>query len=172
MGMDAQRRADEFREFARDNWTVLLRTATALSGDRQLGEDLLQETLMRTYKAWDRIDPTTVLAYTRRVMANACTDRWRRQRLDVVLVEDATLSNRGADDPRQLAFEDHEEILERLAQLNQRERTAVVLRYLWDLSEREVAEQLGVSIGTVKSTVSRALAKLRVTAGDDVRSSQ
>lgn len=172
MGMNEPSRAEDFRVFARDHWAPLLRTAILLSGDRQLGEDLLQEALMRTYVAWERIEPGAVVAYTRLVMANACTDRWRRQRLNVVLMDEAKLSNQGSIDQHQIAFEDHEEIVERLATLNQRERTIIVLRYLWDLPEREVADQLGVSVGTVKSTASRALARLRAEAADGARSSR
>lgn len=155
-------RADDFRAFARANWDSLLRTATLLCGNRFLADDLLQEGLMRTYAAWERIADGKQLAYARRVLANICTDQWRRKHVTTVPLDDGVLATIGEADNAQHRVDDRDAILRELATLNQRERTIVVLRYYWDLPEHEVADQLGVSVGTVKSTASRALSKLRV----------
>lgn len=162
MDMNTPTRAEAFQSFAQQNWESLLRTAILLAGSRHLGEDLMQEAMVRTFTAWQRIEPDSALAYTRKVMANACTDRWRRKHLDIIPLDDAILTqHRSSGDPEG-RFDDREEILDRLSGLSQRERTIVVLRYYWDLPEIEVAELISVSVGTVKSTASRALAKLRV----------
>ena len=151
----------EFRRFAEDNWDALLRTATLLAGSRAAGEDLMQEALIRTLTSWNRVDPDRALAYTRRVMANLCTDRWRRKRFEPIPTDDDQLARRGGADQGFSRLEDRDQILQELAALSQRERTIVVLRFYCDLPEKDVAEQLAVSLGTVKSTCSRALAKLR-----------
>lgn len=156
--------ADEFRQFAEDNWDALLRTATLLGGSRATGEELMQEALIRTFAAWGRVDPDRGLAYTRQVMTNLCTDRWRRKRFEPIPTDDDQLRRHGQLDAGLANLEDRDEILRQLARLSPRERSIVVLRYYCDLSEAAVAEQLAVSVGTVKSTCSRALAKLRADA--------
>ena len=88
----------EFRRFAEDNWDALARTATLLAGSRASGEDLMQEALIRTLTSWNRVDPDRALAYTRRVMANLCTDRWRRKRFEPIPTDDDQLARRGGTD--------------------------------------------------------------------------
>ena len=120
---------------------------------------------MRTYTAWARArrDP---FAYTRRVLVNLRTDTWRRRRREV-LVPPEHIPERlvGVDD----GLGRRDELATALGRLTTRQRRVVVLRYLLDLPEDEVAPDLGVSVGTVKSTASRALAQLRtvMTVPDD-----
>lgn len=134
-----------FTAFVEAEREWLGRLAVMLVRDRHAGEDLLQETLVRVYLAWHRIDHDTAFAYARRTMTNLATDRWRRSRHEPVGGHEA----------------DRDDIVRQLAWLTERERTMVVLRYYADLSEAEVAQEMGVSRGTVKSTCSRALARLR-----------
>lgn len=155
----------DFADFVAGSYAALSRTAALLSGSRLTGEDLLHEALVRTYTAWGRIDRGGAAAYTRRVMVNLTTDWWRRRRYEPASV--ATLPERGRLDPGAAAVEDREEILERLAALTAKERAILVLRYYTDLPEAQVAEQLGCSVGTVKSTASRALTKLRAAHPDE-----
>lgn len=152
-------RDSEFTEFVVGATPRLRRLATLLAGDVGHGDDLLQEALLKTYLKWGRIQPGAALAYTRRVMATTNTDLWRRRRHEPVITREGVLPDPGYEDAH--AALDRDEISTELSRLSQRERTMVVLRYYTDLSEREVAEELGVSVGTVKSTCSRALASLR-----------
>lgn len=152
-------RDDEaFVKFVDERSTQLLRIGYLLCGDRHLAEELVQETLERVYVRWGRLRPGQEMAYARRVLTNLRTDRWRRTRKEVV-TEDGDLPDRAGHTQDTAA--DRDQLLRALGTLAEREREVVVLRYYCDLAERSVADCLGISVGTVKSTGSRALAKLR-----------
>lgn len=152
----------EFDRFAVMAWPRLRWAAYLLSGDHGTAEDLAQTALVRTYSAWSRVRRDDALAYARKVLVNLNIDRLRRKRavevgVDQLLVEPATPDGSAAADQR-------DELFRLLAALTERERQVVVLRHYFDLSENSVASELGISEGTVKSTLSRALGKLRVSA--------
>lgn len=152
----------EFDEFARAAWPRLRRSAYLLTGDHHLAEDLAQTALARTYAHWRRVRRSDALAYARRVLVNANIDRLRRRRmLEVGDGDHGTDLGQVAERPDQRADE-RDELVRLLRTLTERERRVVVLRHYFDLSEREVAEELSIAPGTVKSTLARALAKLRV----------
>ena len=161
--MDEQTQA-QFRAWVVARSPALLRTAYLLTGSRADAEDLLQTTLAKTYLAWDRVrDREAVDGYARRVMVNAQTSFWRRKRVDerpTDALPEPSHSRHGARDLT-ADLDLHDALWTALAGLPKRQRAAVVLRYYEDLSEAETAAVLGVSVGTVKSTTSRALAKLR-----------
>jgi RNA polymerase sigma-70 factor (sigma-E family) len=157
----------EFDAFAMGAWPRLRWAAYLLVGDEHLAEDLAQTALVRTYAAWRRVRRDDALAYARRTMVNANIDRLRRRRLHEVALEhpeaeEAALTPGGANSEGAVA--DRDALVRLLAGLTVRERRVVVLRYVYDLTEPMVAAELGISVGTVKSTVSRALAKLRAPA--------
>jgi RNA polymerase sigma-70 factor (sigma-E family) len=167
--MDEQGR-ETFRAYVAARSPALLRTAYLLTGNRADAEDLLQTSLAKTYLAWDRIrEREAVDGYVRRVMVNTQTSWWRRRRVDEYPTGELPERASGRDAADDLAL--HDALWTALAGLPKRQRAMVVLRYYEDLSEAETAHVLGVSVGTVKSTTSRALAKLRDTAGlrDDPR---
>ena len=161
--MDDSARED-FRTYVAARSPVLLRTAYLLTGSRTDAEDLLQTALAKTYLAWDRIrDREAVDGYVRRVMVNTQTSFWRRRRVDEHPTDQ--LPERGGRDAETRDFaadaDLHDALWSALAGLPRRQRAMVVLRYYEDLSEAETARVMGVSVGTVKSTTSRALGKLR-----------
>ena len=151
----------QFTEFVEGSRAPLSRIAVMLVGDRTAADDLLQDALVKTYLSWGRIEPGLARAYARRVMVNLATDRWRRRRYEAT---PGDLGDRHEHLPSAAALagvEDRDRIVRELARLTPRERAMVVLRYYADLAEAQVADELGVSVGTVKSTCSRALARLR-----------
>ncbi|VTR77107.1 RNA polymerase sigma-E factor [Cellulomonas hominis] len=154
----------EFAAFMTTAAPALARTAWLLCGDAHQADELVQQALVRTYLAWPRARERDPLAYARRVLANLRIDTWRRRRREV-LVDPVDLPHgaapSGAD--RQA---DRDQLVRALATLSARQRRVVVLRHLEGLSEAEVADDLGVSVGTVKSTASRALARLRDSLGE------
>lgn len=162
---------EAFKGYVAGRSAALLRTAYLLTGNRADAEDLLQTALAKTYLSWESIrDPGSVDAYVRRVMVNTRTSWWRRRRrvTEVVTDEVPEPAAGGRDAASDIAA--HDAIWTALADLPKRQRAMVVLRYYEDLSEAETAAVMGVSIGTVKSTTARALAKLRADArlaGDD-----
>jgi RNA polymerase sigma factor (sigma-70 family) len=97
------------------------------------------------------------VAYTRRVLVNLRTETWRRRR--EVLMAPEHLPDQGREDDD--GVEQRDALSRVLGVVTARQRRVVVLRYLLDLPEVEVAADLGISVGTVKSTTSRALARLR-----------
>jgi RNA polymerase sigma-70 factor (sigma-E family) len=139
--------------------STLLKAALALTGNRADAEDLVQATLVKTYQSWDRIADNNALdTYVRRIMVNTHISGWRRRRVDEYPTDE--LPDSPAAD--QTAESDLHEIVQRAVdRLPRRMRAAVMLRFYGDMSEPEVAAALGVSVGTVKSTVARAMAKLR-----------
>ncbi len=154
-----------FTAFVRAHAGSLHHTAYLLTGNRQAADDLLQDALLKTWLAWRKIDQRAAWAYTRKVMVNLTTDRWRRRRYEAITID---IDDRRRDPGGEAGFEGVEDrafIVRQLAGLTPHERAMVVLRYYADLSEADVAEQLGVSVGTVKSTCSRALARLRSRGG-------
>ncbi len=130
-----------------------------LTGNRADAEDLVQAALASTYLAWDRInDHASLDAYVRRAMINTHISWWRRRKLDEFPTDelpDQAVADHARD--RDLA----EVVRRALDRLPRRMRAAVMLRYFEDMTEPEIAALLGVSLGTVKSTVSRAVARLR-----------
>lgn len=149
---------DEFTEFVRAYQARLVHAAILITGSRAKGEDLAQEALLKTYLAWGRVRTGEAFAYTRRVMVNHNTDRWRLRHREPILSRHGDPVDRPSHDSH--AVEHRDEITRILAPLTQRERTIVVLRYYFDLTEVRVADDLGISVGTVKSTCSRALARI------------
>ena len=157
-----------FEEFVAAAGHRLLRTAFLLTGDRGHAEDLLQTTFERVARRWVKISGEPE-AYARATMANLATDRWRRKaaRPPEVYGElpDGELSGGGPDIAGSLVV--RRTLIAALAELTRRQRAVLVLRYFDDLTEAETAQVLGISVGTVKSTASRALARLRELAGVD-----
>jgi RNA polymerase sigma-70 factor (sigma-E family) len=140
----------------------LLRMAFLLTRNQADAEDLVQAALAKTYQAWDRIEDYQALdGYVRRAMVNTHISWWRRRRLEEYPTDDLP-DQPVPGDPD--GGELHDALQRALDRLPSRMRAAVMLRYYEDRSEAEIAEALGISPGTVKSTVSRAVAKLRVDA--------
>lgn len=155
---------DEFRAWAQHNRALLVRTATLLTaGDAHTAEDVVQTALTKMYLAWPRLrgvqDRT---AYARRVLVNAFTDEMRstrRQREDLrPQLPDRAVAGAGTDEDSRLLYQ-------ALAELPERMRATVVLRYFHDLSVADTARALRCTPGTVKSQTARALDKLQVRLG-------
>ena len=151
-----------FTSYVRDRGPVLLRAARALTADPHDAEDLLQTALTRTYLAWERIaDRRAVDGYVRRTLFNARTSQWRRRRVDEYACAEPPEPATGRVDDAAEEQAVRDAVWRAVRRLPPRQRAMVVLRFYEDLSEARTAEVMGVSVGTVKSTVSRALTKLR-----------
>ena len=146
-----------FDEFMRLSSPRLLRLAWLLTGGASTAEDLVQETLERVYVAWPRIEPGGTHNYARRILINLHTDSHRRRWRETTTAEIPELGRPDRSEDVTLA----DQLTAALAQLPVRERQCVVLRHHVDLSERDVADALNISTGTVKSSTSRGLARLR-----------
>jgi len=149
-----------FADYARSRASMLLRSALVLTGgNRADAEDLVQATLIKAYRSWDRIgDPAAVDTYVRRAMVNTHISSWRRRKVDEYPTDQ--IPDRPCADPSD--ERDLQDVVQQaLSRLPRQMRAAVLLRYYNDMTEPQVAAALGVTVGTVKSTVARAVAKLR-----------
>jgi len=154
--VSAQSYEQEFTEFMSQNSETLAQAAWLLTGDQGLAEELVQEALTRTFMNWRkaRRDP---LAYARKALAGRRQAAKRTQLREPVM---AQVPDQAVDSSERL-ISDRDRLNRALSTLSERQRQIVVLRHLMGLSEQEVADDLGVSVGTVKSTASRGLAQLR-----------
>ena len=159
--------AEEFEQFVAARSPALLRTAYLLcGGDRGAAEDLLQDVLERMYPGWRRVRGNPE-AYARAALANAAANRWRRKSRRPAEAPLTSAPPQGIAGPEQ-SIVDKDMVVRALAELPDRMRAAVVLRYFDDLSEADTAAALGCGIGTVKSQTSRGLARLRELLADSV----
>jgi RNA polymerase sigma-70 factor (sigma-E family) len=145
----------EFRHFVESRYTDLLRTAFLLTGSSHAAEDLVQDALLRVMRSWSRVEDPP--AYARRTIMNLYLNGLRRRARELLT---ALLPDKpGRDSVDRVA--ERSVLWPALRALPPRTRAVIVLRYWLDLSEKETAELLGCSPGTVKSTASRGLARLR-----------
>ncbi len=149
-----------FAEFVDARRPGLVRTAYLLCGDWHRAEDLAQQALVKLYLAWPKVGGHGGEdAYVRRILVNTHVDdwRWRRRRPETPVERHDDSAGPGSR-----SVEDRDALRSALAGLPEGQRKVVVLRYWLDLSVDEVARDLGISTGTVKSQSARALDRLRV----------
>ena len=157
----------QFEGFAAEASDTLLRTGYLMTGDARDAEDLVQETFLRVARRWNQVRSMDhPAAYARRILINlVLQNAERRSRQKAELAQ----HHAGIDAADQNAarvlreIDDLAEFRWALAQLPARQRAVLVLRYWADLPVAEVADILGCSAGTVKSTASRAAARLAKT---------
>jgi RNA polymerase sigma-70 factor (sigma-E family) len=164
----------DFREFVTTRWSSLVSTAYLITTDRGIAEDCVQEAMTRVHRRWGQLrQDGNPAGYAHQSVVNAALS-WRRRRR----IREVPLTTGGAEQApageespqlsKALSGVD-EALLAALRSLPPRMRAAVTLRYLEDRSEAETAQLLSCSIGTVKSSTSRGVSRLRrALAGSDL----
>jgi len=156
MGLNGGRTPAGFEDVFRELYPRAVGLAYRMLGSRAAAEDVASETFARALQRWERLDPDRVAGWILRVTANQAIDVMRRKgrHLEpaVISLEDSTTLR--------LA------LAEAMAKLPRRQREAIALRFLSDMSEADTANALGVSPGSVKTHVHRGLATLRDELGD------
>ncbi|MEO6712059.1 MAG: SigE family RNA polymerase sigma factor [Mycobacteriales bacterium] len=150
---------DTFVEFVHGSSARLTRLAVLLLGQRQGADDLVQAAYERVLRHWPRLDHDgEPEAYARRILVNLAVDggRSRTRRPEVL----AQPPEKAVWDVIEVVNE-RMRVLDALRQLPRQQRAVVVLRYYADLTESDIADALGCSVGTVKSTGHRASLRLR-----------
>jgi RNA polymerase sigma-70 factor (sigma-E family) len=151
---------EEFSAYVRERRASLYATAYHLTGDRFAAEDLLQSALFSTYRAWDRItDKAAVGGYMRRTMTNLHISAWRRRKVNEYPTEE--MPETVGDTDAMGGTELRAVLWQALAKLPENQRTMLVLRYYEGRTDPEIADVLNISVGTVKSSIWRALRRLR-----------
>lgn len=159
----------QFEQYVDTSRQRLFRFAVVLCGDTVLAGDLLSDVLGRAFERWHQVsaarDPH---AYVRRMLVNEFVS-WQRRRAravphpEVGQLADLRASRLGTPGPGTAEVHaEREALMEELARLPARQRSAIVLRYYEDLSDEDIAATLGCRIGTVRSSISRGLATLRI----------
>lgn len=151
-----------YEDFVDSRLPALLRYAVMLTGDQHTAQDLVQETMVRCQLNWRRVARSdSPDGYVRKMLTNQFVDLRRGSWLRRVLL-------RAEPDPAQVVAADHadasaerDRVWGMLSRLPRRQRAALVLRYYEDLPDGEIAEVLGCAVGTVRSSISRALSTLR-----------
>ncbi|MFJ2776209.1 MULTISPECIES: SigE family RNA polymerase sigma factor [unclassified Kitasatospora] len=154
----------DFAAFVQQRSGALFRTAYLLTGNRELAEDLLQEALEKACRHWKRVAVAdSPEAYVRRIVVNLANDRWRRLSRAGVRTE-AVPEDLPAPGDAYRTVELRDELVRALHALPIGMRSVVVLSYLHDLDDRQIADVLNISPGTVRSQLARGLARLRTAA--------
>jgi len=154
-------RDSDFMEFVRARSLSLRRTAYLLCGDWSSGDDLVQEALAKVYVAWPRIAATeAALSYTRTTMLRTYLNEKRKWRREVNLGD---VPEHPTDDQDTALTVTLSALLR---ELPTKQRAVLVLRFYQDLSVPQIADELGIPEGTVKSQLSRGLATMRVRLGE------
>lgn len=155
----AEARDEDFSSYMHARQPSLMRTAYLLTGDRHTAEDLVQTAFAKLYLSWDKVnDRGSVDGYVRRILVNEHNSLWRR-----AWKRRESSTDDLPDRPHHDHYDDRTgaDLWDLVQTLPKKARAVVVLRYYEELSEAETADALGISIGTVKSQASRALATLR-----------
>ena len=151
--------APSFDEYAVAAWPWLYRCSYLLTGSHHDAEDLAQQTMLQVYRSWTKVSRADQpAAYVRRTMTNLYLSQRRPKSRRLEVLTDAPPEPRSA---AAASPEDRMVLWPHIATLPPRQRAVIVLRYYEQLSEREIADALGCSTGTVKSTAHRALRALR-----------
>ncbi|MEA2517328.1 MAG: hypothetical protein QOG16_1166 [Actinomycetota bacterium] len=144
------------------HYAPMCRLAYAILGDAPLAEEIVMESLLKTFTGWGRLrDTDRADAYLRRAVVNLCRSKIRRKTIESRV--NRTIHHRDELKSPDWDPERHETsrlVWRAVVELPERQRACVVLRYFEDLPESEIAEVLQCSVGTVKSQLSKARAKL------------
>lgn len=152
-----------FAEFVEQHTDSLLTTGYLLTRDRSAAEELLQEVLVALYPQWRKVlAADSALAYVRRSLVNRFLNQRRRRAGGELPL--SSLAEFGARTDFTAGVADRDQVRRVLAELPDRQRAAVVLRYFYDYADQQIADAMDCRIGTVRSLISRALASMRAAA--------
>jgi RNA polymerase sigma-70 factor (ECF subfamily) len=152
-----------FEAFFRDYEKVVFKNAYLITGSREDAEDILQDVFTSVWKSRHTFDPTKgkPVTWLHRITVNECLRKRRKDRPAMLRVDADDFDRPGSGVEANPGPPDYESLSEAMNTLDARHRAVLVLRYFNDLSYEEVAQALGVPLGTVKSRINHALKALR-----------
>ena len=166
-GLDRTQTGEHFAGLYAAHHAEALRLAYLLCGNKERAEDAVADAFVRVYRQMSRSDIREPRAYVRRAVVNEVNSRFRRlalERRQALKRSGDARGARGADEE----LVEHDQVFAALRQLSQRQRAVVVLRFYEDLPEKAIAEAMGISVGTVKSTLHRGMERLRGLLAEEV----
>ena len=157
---------DEVAALFRRHYTSMCRLAYVILADAHMAEEVVMDAMLKTFSGWGRIrDVASTEAYLRRAVVNGCRSKIRRKSVEsraaVVIKNRMRAPDEWADTSG--GVESRRDVWRAVTQLPERQRACVVLRYFEDLPEAEIAELMECSVGTVKSQLHKARARLEKT---------
>ena len=160
LNLTKYREDDPFDFLYREHATPLFRYAYALTGSTQDAEDIAAEVLGKAFARWRHSTPAQPGGYLRQMVTNVVIDRHRRNRrwttrLPLVATKEHVASHTDRVDEQTV-------VIDALQHLLPRQRAAIVLRYWQGASDAQIAEEIGVALGSVGSLIHRGLATLRL----------
>ncbi|WP_444546173.1 SigE family RNA polymerase sigma factor [Streptomyces mashuensis] len=160
--MAAGTTVDHLTETYRAHYRSLLGLAALLLDDTASCEDVVQEAFIRVHSARGRVrDPEKTLAYLRQTVVNLSRSALRRRILGLKLLSKPMPDMASAEEGAYEQLE-RDQLIKAMRGLQRRQREVLVLRYFADMTEAQVAETLGLSLGSVKAYGSRGIAALRI----------
>ncbi len=141
---------NEFNSFYQREYAPMVRLARGLVDSTEIAEEIVQDAFIKILDRWQKIENPG--GYLRVTVINGCRNEQRKRRVQ------RKLGLKGSQAP---IVTEQDYLLDALAQLSSRQKTALVLKFYADMTEQEIAEAMGVRLGTVKSATSRGLDNLR-----------
>jgi RNA polymerase sigma-70 factor (sigma-E family) len=139
----------------------MIRLALVMLGDRAAAEDVVQDAFCALYRRFAALEqPDRALQYVRSSVLNGCRSELRSRRRGARRAVSTITRDVASAEDDALLGEEHRQVLLALRRLPDRQREVLVLRFYLDLAEAEIAQSMGITRGTVKSTTSRALVAL------------
>lgn len=159
----SRERLERLGEWFAAEHAPLLRFAYFVTGDPSSAEDLVQEAFLRIYRAGGRAEEAGIGTYARRTIANLSRSAFRRRGIErrALASLDRPSGVAGAHDPGP-----RDEVWAALMRLSPQQRACMALRYYEDMTEQQIAEVLGVSLGAVKKQLARATERCRQLLGE------
>lgn len=155
-----------FAELYQEQWWPMLRLATGLVEQRAVAEDVVQDAFAALYRKWDSIeDPHAAVGYLRTSVVNGARNVLRRRIVARKYLRVAGEDTVESADHSTVLTAEHQMVRAAFARLPERQREVLTLRYLAELTDLEIAEATGLTLGGVRSASSRGLAALRSTLG-------
>ncbi len=147
-------------------WWPMVRLATGLLGSRAAAEDAVQEAFTAVYRKWPSLAAPTRVGYLRVSVVNATRSLQRRQATQRKHLRAAEEPPSAAADEGMAAQFERDELRDALTLLPERQREVLVLRFIAELPDAEIARATGLSLGGVRSASSRGISALRTTLGE------
>jgi RNA polymerase sigma-70 factor (ECF subfamily) len=148
-----------FRQYER----LVFKNAYLITGTREEAEDVLQEVFVSVWRSRQTFDPDKgkLTTWLHRITVNKCLERRRKKKLAPVSLEGLDLSNTQLSDEVLVTKQEYERLIAAMNSLDTKHRAVLVLRYFNDLSYEEIAQTVGIPLGTVKSRLNQGLKLLR-----------
>ncbi len=148
-----------FRQYQR----LVFKTAYLISGSREEAEDVLQEVFVSVWRARQTFNPQKgkLTTWLHRITVNKCVERQRKKKVTQVSLEGLDLPMTQVSDDVLVSRQEYDRLIKAMNSLDTKHRAVLVLRYFNDLSYEEIAQTVGIPLGTVKSRMNQALKLLR-----------